>query len=81
MKTNQMHCLSLIYFFNYLYMFWASLLPIIRRYSLCMYSNWFVLYVLVTGSCQSTKTYNTYQLLYIHSEYLLMMGNKYARNM
>jgi hypothetical protein len=30
---------------------------------------------------QSTQTYNTYQLLYINSECLLMMGNKYARNM
>jgi hypothetical protein len=29
----------------------------------------------------TTYTYNTYQLLYIQSEYLLMMGNKYSRNM
>jgi hypothetical protein len=28
---------------------------VIRRYSLCMYSNWYVLYVLVTGSCQSQE--------------------------
>jgi hypothetical protein len=28
-----------------------------------------------------TQMYNTYQLLYIPSEYLLMMGNKYAPNM
>jgi hypothetical protein len=26
-------------------------------------------------------TYNPYQLLYIYSEYLLMMGNKYTQNM
>jgi hypothetical protein len=31
-------------------MFRAYLLPIIRRYSLYMYSNWYVLYVWVTGS-------------------------------
>jgi hypothetical protein len=40
-------------------MFREYLLPIIRRYSLYLYSNWYVLY----------------------SEYHLMMGNKYARNM
>jgi hypothetical protein len=39
-----MHYLSLIYFVN-LYMFRECLLPIIRRYSLYMYSNWYVLYV------------------------------------
>jgi hypothetical protein len=33
------------------------------------------------ASSQSTETYNTYQLLYIYSKYLLMIGNKYARNM
>jgi hypothetical protein len=33
------------------------------------------------ASCQSPNTCNTYQLLYIYSEYLLMMGNKHARNM
>jgi hypothetical protein len=32
-------------------------------------------------SSQSTLTYNTYQLLYIYSKYLLMMGDKNARNM
>jgi hypothetical protein len=26
------------------------------------------------------RTYNTYQLPYIYSEYLLMMGSKHARN-
>jgi hypothetical protein len=28
-----------------------------------------------------TGTYNTYQLLYMYSEYLLMMGSVYTRNM
>jgi hypothetical protein len=61
-----------------------------------MYSNWYVLYVFVDWvlagsgwkqlhldptSSQSTKTYNTYQLMYIYSAYLLMLGNKYARSM
>jgi hypothetical protein len=28
----------------------------------------------------ASSQYNTYQFLYIYSEYLLMMGNKHARN-
>jgi hypothetical protein len=45
-----------------------------------MYINWYVLYVLVTGSCTCSRTYSTYQLMYIHSEYLLMMGNTYPKH-
>jgi hypothetical protein len=44
-KTNQTHYLSLIYSVNQHYMFRACILPIIRRYSLYMYSSWYVLYV------------------------------------
>jgi hypothetical protein len=52
MKTSQMHYLSLIDFVSHLYMFRACLLPIIRRYSLYMYSSWCKLYIYV--DCQST---------------------------
>jgi hypothetical protein len=47
MQTNQMNYSSLIYFVKNIHMFWAYLhvLSIIRRYSLYMYSNWYVLYV------------------------------------
>jgi hypothetical protein len=40
-------------------------------------SGWSIL----TRPAASHLKYNTYQLLYIYSEYLLMMGNKHARNM
>jgi hypothetical protein len=38
---------------------------------------------ILTQPAASRQMYNTYQLLYIYiySEYLLMMGNKQARNM
>jgi hypothetical protein len=42
-----MHYLSLIYFVNQPQHVSGMLLPIIRRYSLYMYSNWYVLYVQV----------------------------------
>jgi hypothetical protein len=55
------------------------MLPIIRRYKLYMYSNWYVLYVRLNGGWPGelpvNLTYNTYQLLYIYSVYLLVMGN------
>jgi cell division inhibitor SulA len=45
-----MHYLSLIYFVNQPLQVSGMLLPIIRRYSLYMNSNWYVLYVRLTGS-------------------------------
>jgi hypothetical protein len=35
----------------------------------------------IPASSHSTETYNTFQLLYVYSESLLMMANKPARNM
>jgi hypothetical protein len=36
--------------------------------------------IFIVHQLPGTKTYNTHQLLCIYSEYLLMMCNKYARN-
>jgi hypothetical protein len=61
-------------------MFRAYLLPIIMRYSLHVYSNWYVLCVWVTGGYPNVS----HVPIVVHiaySEYLLLMGNKCARNM
>jgi hypothetical protein len=80
-KTNFMHNLFLIYFVEQ---------PVhVSGVFIAHHQEVFNVYVqqLVSvirfGDWQPpvTKTYNTYQLLYIYIEYFLMMGNKYARNM
>jgi hypothetical protein len=72
MKTNLMHYLSLIYFIKQ---------PLhVSGMFIAHYLEVFAVYVqqLVRVICSGDWQLAMYQLLYIYSEYLLMMGNKYA---
>jgi hypothetical protein len=81
MKTNHMHYLSLIYFIKQ---------PVhLSGMFIAHHPAVFTVYVqqlvrvvrLGDWLLPVNLTHNTYQLLYIYSEHLLMMGNKHARNM
>jgi hypothetical protein len=86
MKTNLMHCLYLIYLveqpLHVLYRMQQKRLTVLNITGL-KNRQVFLPHAVRSGDWQLpvTGTYSTYQLLYMYSGYLLMMGSVYTRNM